>query len=197
MRRLKPWIETELKQAMIFGNSGMGIQGISQTAFFLFVISSEGLSQLGITIQDASNLLKAYESTFRVSVRGGTLRFDFGDVAKLIARTPHPEQGASLSISSWLEFVTTPQGGPGHKVLGFGYVPRSRLDPDAQKEIRLNAPLGGLMLPGGTLGSTGRWEFPPKLQRYDTEWVRRNAVPIQEAVQKRVSELLVEELKRG
>lgn len=192
--KLENWIRTRLLRAMVFGDSSLQIQGIAQTQFFLFVISTQGLSELGITIADASKLLKAYQDSFRVSVRGSRLEFKFGDHAKLISATPHPFAGTgNLQIKSWMEWVISTSGGPPKKVRGRGFVPRAALDPNAGKQIRVTP--GGLMLPRGVAGSKGAWQFPPKLQNYQEKWLRRNAVPIKEAIEDKISELIALELK--
>lgn len=180
---------------MLFGDSSLGISGIAQTPFFLFVISTPGLSQLGITMQDASKLLQAYQNSWQVSVRGSRLTFKFGDVAKLIAGTPHPSKDAG--VKSWLEWVINPTGGRAKSVSSRGFVSRSNLKSSAAKNIRLPPPGGGLMLPRGVAGSKGSWQFPPHLQNYDRRWLSRNAVPIRDAIAEKISSLLRAELKRG
>jgi hypothetical protein len=84
---------------MVFG--GFGIQGISQTAFYRFISSADGLSQLGIPATEPPKLLKAYEKTFKVSLNNTMFVMRFGDVAALKMGTPHPAAGTgNLRIGS-------------------------------------------------------------------------------------------------
>lgn len=186
---LAVWIENSLVKALVFG--GMGIQGIAQTDFYKFVSSPQGISQLGINKNDPPKLLKAYEQQFKVKKKGKlTLAFQFGDEAVLKIATQHPGAGTGkLQVTSWLEWVLD-----GKTVSGVGFVPRKQVPPAGQDEIRVNQPLGGLMLPKGILGSTGNWQFPPQLQDYDDKWFRKNVGKIEMAITTKAIELFQKRL---
>jgi len=173
----------DLVRAMVRG--GMGIQGIKDTEFFRFISSPDGLSQLGIPSTEPPKLLKAYESSaFRVKRKGDTLKLEFGNVAALKAATKHPAAGTGhLTISSWMEWVFD------KKQVNSGFVPRRKVL-GGQRSIRLGSPLGGLMLPRGALGSSGLWRFPEALLNYEDKWVSENTSKIQEAIDKKVVELM-------
>lgn len=187
LARLEIWVSKDLVKALIYG--GEGLQGIAQTEFYKFITSPEGLSQLGIPSTEPPKLLKAYESAFKVSKKGGVLSLDFGDVAALKAATPHPAAGVGhLTVQSWLELALD------KKTLGRGFVPRENIKRSAQKSIRLQAPLGGLMLPKGVFGSTGLWRFPEALGDFESKWIGNNAAGIQDLIFDKFAEFLNEAL---
>ena len=173
---LARWIETDLARAMVYG--GLGLQGIADTAFYQFVISPEGLSQLGIEKTEPPKLLQAYERTIKVSRSNKMVKIRFGDLALLKLATPHPASGTGhLQIESWLEWVVDKE-----KVAS-GFVPRSRVPKPLQKSIRIQSAPGGLMLPKGRFGSTGLWRFPPQLANFEKKWLQANASKIEKAIQ--------------
>lgn len=187
LAQLEVWISKDLVKTFIYG--GEGLQGIAQTEFYKFINSPEGLSQLGIPSTEPPKLLKAYESAFKVNKKGGILSLDFGDVAALKAATPHPAAGVGhLTVQSWLELALD------KKTFGRGFVPRERIKRSAQKSIRLQAPLGGLMLPKGAFGSTGLWRFPEALSDFESKWIGNNASGIQDLIFDKFSEFLNEAL---
>lgn len=173
-KRLSKWLETDLVRAMVYG--GFGIQGISQTAFYKWISSPDGLSQLGIEKSEPPKLLEAYERTIKVSRSGSIVKVKFGDVALLNIATPHPAAGTgNLRVASWLELIDL--------AVGEGFVPRNRLPKEVQKSIRIDTAPGGLMLPQGAFGSTGLWRFPAQLADYEDKWFRENISKVQKAVQ--------------
>lgn len=196
--RTTPWVQNELLPAMIYG--GKGLQGIAQTRFYKFVTSDQGLSELGIEPTEPPKLLEAYLSSFTVSVRGNTLTFRFGNVAALKAGTPHPASGTGLlEIDSWLTWILDGRSEPR------GFVPRERirgssLSPKRIKKleshIRLKPPLGGLMLPGKFLKSTGLWRVPSFIQNYERRWLTRNAGKIQQLLIARITVDWMKELRK-
>jgi hypothetical protein len=187
--RLENWLQSQFIQALVYG--GMGIQGISQTPFYIWITSPDGLSQLGIPPSEPPKLLDAYLKTFRVDTRGYTISFSFGNVYNLIRATPHPANGTGrLKVGSWLRWAVD-----GKKVPDRGYVPRSNIPQGRlQKRIRLNNPLGGLMLPGGAFGSTGRWELPLVLRNYADEWFVMNKKTIEDLIAAQMEAALIKEL---
>jgi hypothetical protein len=186
---MENWLRTDFLQALIYG--GMGIQGIAQTSFYQWVISPDGLSQLGIPPTEPPKLLRAYRDTFRVDARGYTIYFSFGNEYNLIQATPHPDSGkGQLNIGSWMRWAID-----GQKVNDRGFVPRSRIPSKRlQDRIRLNSPLGGLMLPGGSFGSRGRWEIPIVLRNYADEWFVLNKARIEALIANQIEAFLIIEL---
>ena len=176
MKDLARWMKAEFAGILTFG--GMGIQGIADTPFYKFISSAAGLSQLGIDKTQPPRLLKAYEtSAFRVSSTKSTLLLRFGDVAQLKLATPHPASGTGhLQIESWLEWILD------RKSVGSGFVKRASIPKGSQKNIRLAAPLGGLMLPTGVFGSTGLWRFPAVLGKYEEKWFKDNIKKIEKVI---------------
>ena len=190
MKDLDKWVQTELVKALVY--SGFGIQGIADTAFYRFVSSPQGLSELGIEASEPPKLLDAYERTIKVDRTGQQLRIKFGDWALLKMLTPHPAAGTgNLHVTSWLEFVVD------GLTVDRGFVPRARLPKSAEGSIRLGAPLGGLMLPRGVLGSTGLWRFPAQLRSFEQSWLQTNVTVIQNAIVRKTIELLAQRLSRG
>lgn len=198
MGRLKPWIESKLLPAMIHG--GLGIQGIAQTNFYKFVTSQQGLSELGIDASQPPKLLAAYRDSFKVIVKGNMLVFKFGDVEALKVGTPHPADGTGkLNIDSWMTWVFDGRAEPR------GFVSRDRIVSSTlsttrkkkmESRIRLNAPLGGLMLPKKALDSTGFWKFPTALRNYERRWLTKNAVKIQKLLITQMTSAFIKELKK-
>lgn len=189
-----------LMPAMVNGSPTLNITGIKQTPLFMFITSSEGLSQLGINFEDAVKLLDAYRKTFKVRRSGNSISFEFGDNTKLMQLTPHPYAGVGkLNVQSWFEFVKSDGGLGGKTISDAGFVPRNVVasqSPKAAERIRLAAPLGGLMLPRGTLGSPGKWRIPPGLSDFDAEWLDANKVQIENAVLNAARGFLLEEIKK-
>ena len=173
---LQRWMSKELVRALTFG--GHGIQGIAQTDFYRFISSPDGLSQLGIGPTEPPRLLQAYEkNAFKVSKSRSTLLFKFGDLAQLKLATPHPANGTgNLQLESWLEWIVD------KKTVESGFVPRSDIPGGVQKNIRLGQPLGGLMLPQGAFGSTGKWRFPSEHMNYDVKWLAENLRTIEKVI---------------
>lgn len=175
LQDLERWMQKSLVPALVTG--GFGIEGISETQFYRFITSPEGLSQLGIEKADPPKLLEAYRKTFKVSRNNKLLILKFGDVARLKLGTPHPAAGkGNLHVQSWLEFIVD-----GTEAQS-GFVPRKRLPDNIQKSIRVRSAPGGLMLPRGAFGSTGLWRFPSRLQSYETKWFQDNAAKIEKAI---------------
>jgi hypothetical protein len=169
-------METDLVQAMVYG--GLGIQGIAQTAFYKFVSSAEGLSQLGIEKTEPPKLLRAYENTIKIKRGRGQVAIKFGNLALLKLATPHPANGTgNLHIESWLEWIFD-----GKKVAS-GFVPRNQLPNSLQKNIRVKSSPGGLMLSKGNFGSTGLWRFPSQLADFEKKWLRTNLSVIEKLIQ--------------
>lgn len=174
--------------SLVYG--GMGIKGITSTEFWTFINSSEGLSELGIRPQDTNALLDAYIKTFVVKVNGTELIFQFGNEAELKFNTPHWATGTGrLNVGSWLDWILD-----GEPVSDAGYVPRKNIPPAMEHAIRLNSPLGGLMLPGGLLGSTGTWRFPQRLQNYAEDWLRENMEVITRVISNQILVLFQKEV---
>jgi hypothetical protein len=186
---LSVWIKSDLVKAMVYG--GLGIEGIAQTNFYKFISSDDGLSQLGIDKSQPPKLLLAYEgSAFSTTVEMNSITLQFGDIAKLKVATPHPANNTgNLQIESWLDWIID-----GLHV-GRGYVPRKDIPPNTQKSIRLNSPLGGLMLSEGILGSVGEWDFPAEYSNYDAKWLDENSEKIKKVLMNKVVELLTNNLK--
>jgi hypothetical protein len=61
-------------------------------------------------------------------------------------------------------------------------VPRARLPKEAQRAIRVKSAPGGLMLPDGRFGSTGRWRFPANFANYPSKWFNDNVAKIEMAI---------------
>lgn len=176
LKDIEDWMESDLTNALI--NGGFGIQGIRDTAFYNFITSPDGLSQLGIEKGDAHKLLEAYRKSIKVSRNNRLVTLKFGDHARLRLSTPHPYAGIKhLHVQSWMEFVLD-----GVKAQS-GFVPRAKLPESSQKHIRVKSAPGGLMLPQGKSGSSGSWQFPAKLLNYDSDWLKRNAAKIEKAIQ--------------
>ncbi len=175
--RMADWTVQNLLPAMTYG--GLGIQGISETSFYRFITSDDGLSQLGIRPQDPHDLLRAYIDSFEVKAQNGLLIFRFGNEAELKLGTPHWATGTGkLKVDSWLDWILD-----GEKVDDAGYIPRNEIPQKLQGNIRLNDPLGGLMLPQGALKkSTGHWEFPTMFKEYSIEWLKQNATVIENVI---------------
>ena len=182
-------MQSDFVYALVYG--GLGIQGISETPFYKWITSPEGLSQLGIPPSEPPKLLDAYLKTFRVDTRGYTISFTFGNIYNLMRATPHPYSGVGkLKIGSWLRWAVD-----GQKVQDRGFVPRNRIPKGRlEKRIRLNSPLGGLMLPGGAYGSTGRWELPIVLRNYADEWFVLNKKIIEQLITNKMETALIAEL---
>ena len=175
LQDLEQWMRKKLVPAMVTG--GFGVQGISETPFYRFISSPEGLSQLGIEKADPPKLLDAYRKTFKVSRNNKLLMLKFGDVARLKLATPHPAAGTgNLHVQSWMEFIVD-----GTEAKS-GFVPRNELPDNVQKNIRIRSAPGGLMLPRGAFSSTGLWRFPSQLQKYETIWFQGNAAKIEKAI---------------
>lgn len=184
---LEKWIRKELVKAMVDG--GFGIEGIRDTAFYKFISSPEGLSQLGIEATEPPKLLQAYRRTLKIIRRGNQLVLQFGNTALLKLATPHPAAGTgNLRVESWLEWIVD------DLTVDSGFVRRDRLPMHAKKRIRLGDPLGGLMLPRDVLGSTGLWRFPAQLQDYERDWLRINVNKIETAIVLKISELLAKRI---
>ncbi len=176
MPDLAKWMGSVLVPAMVHG--GLGIQGIEQTDFYKFIISPQGLSQLGIDASQPPKLLAAYKNTFRTEVTATSARLMFGDVAALKTNTMHPATGSGkLKVSSWLDWVVDRE-----EVRDAGFVPRESIPKTLQGNIRLSSPLGGLMLPKGRFGSTGLWRFPSVLAEFDKKWLSDNKDKIEKVV---------------
>jgi hypothetical protein len=196
LSQLEGWIRQDLLHALIYG--GFGIEGIAQTAFYRWVTSSAGLSELGIPPTEPPKLLEAYRASFKIDVKGSSLLFQFGNVASLIKGTPHPADGTGkLKIRSWMRWITSSEGGPGLPVTDAGFVPRARLNSTSQKSIRLNSPLGGLMLSKGRVGSAGTWEADESAKNYDEVWFAKNQDKIAIAINDRMAELFAGALLNG
>lgn len=172
---LEKWMKSDLIDALVHG--GFSIKGISQTAFYRFITSPEGLGQLGIETSDPPRLLEAYKRTFKVFHNRRLITLRFGDVAKLKMATPHPSAGLGhLHVTSWLEFIVD-----GVEAKS-GFVPRAKLPVPTQKAIRVRSSPGGLMLPAGVFGSKGVWKFPKVYQNYEERWLKANMAKIEKAI---------------
>ena len=192
--RIATWIERDLVEAMIYG--GLGITGIAQTPLYQWIISPNGLSQLGIPPSEPPKLLDAYKSSFRLYVRRNYIGFSFGNTAALIKATPHPANGTGkLRIGSWMKWITNSDGDPGQTVDDAGFVPRSKIPPKSQRFIRLNSPLGGLMLPKGRLGSIGRWSLSNE-NTYADRWFIKNKDKIEDLMEDKMKQFLMEHLTK-
>ena len=173
---------------MVYG--GLGIKGIAQTDFYKFITSKQGLSELGIPKSEPPKLLEAYVSTAKVKVTNKSLFLDFGNEALLKIKTPHPASGTgNLRVSSWMEWVLD------GKIEPRGFISRrqitsirgGRSTKRLTNAIRLRAPLGGLMLHGGSLGVPHSWQFPGPTQSvglrdYFRSWLNENRSFITEAL---------------
>jgi len=178
LKDLEAWMQNNLVRAMVYG--GLGIQGISQTPFYKFVSSPDGLSQLGIEKTEPPKLLRAYENTIKIIRKKNQINIKFGDLALLKLATPHPASGTGhLQIESWLEWVFD------KKKVASGFVPRNRIPTAVQKRIRIKSAPGGLMLSKGTFGSTGLWKFPTQLADFERKWLRANVSMIENLIQER------------
>lgn len=186
MPELEKWMRAELIPAFV--NGGLGIVGLSQTEFYKFITSPEGLSQLGIDASQPPKLLQAYlKSAFSIRIYTHQMNLKFGDYAKLKAATPHPATGTGhLHIDSWLEWVDGME-------VNRGFVPREKIG-KASKRIRLEAPLGGLMLPRGAYGSTGLWRFPAQLRNYEAQWFDQNINQIEKVLTEKMIEVFIMKL---
>lgn len=172
---IENWVETDLVNAMVYG--GLGIQGIAETSFYRFITSPDGLSQLGIEKSDPPKLLEAYKRSIKASRNNRTVTIKFGNEAQLKLATPHPHAGVQhLHVQSWLEFIVDGVNAES------GFVPRVRLPKQIQKNIRVKSAPGGLMLPQGRFGSTGKWRFPTNLINYENKWLKSNAAKIEQAM---------------
>lgn len=184
---LQQWIQTDLVHAMVYG--GLGLQGIADTPFYKFVVSPEGLSQLGIEKTEPPKLLQAYVDTVKVSKNNTLLKLQFGDVALLKIATPHPASGTGhLQIESWLEWVVDKE------TVQSGYVPRNKLPRSIQKNIRVKSAPGGLMLGRGQFGSTGLWRFPTQLADFERRWLSVNIAKIEKLIQTQLIMFLTKRL---
>lgn len=192
LKDLRFWIIGSLVPALI--NGGLGLQGIKDTEFFKFVISDDGLSQLGIEKVTAMQLLTAYQKSFTVELATNELTFNFGDEIKLKLGTPHPASGTGqLRIDSWLTWILD-----GQQVMGYGFLPRVIIPSRSRGAIRLKDPLGGLMLKPGTFGfndDLSSWEFPVKYQNYDIDWVNINKSKIEDLIVKQMNHFLSRQFK--
>jgi hypothetical protein len=179
----------QLIPALVDG--GLGIRGISQTPFYVFINSQEGLSQLGIRPQDPPKLLEAYRRMFKVKISGNTIELQFGNVHNLKLATPHFASGTGrLKIKSWLEWIVDGRTEP------FGYVPRASLPKGMHKNIRLSSPLGGLMLKAGQFRSSGFWSIPKLALGYDVAWVQQNQPAIERAMEHAIVKILTRQFGR-
>lgn len=185
---LAAWTITDLVPALVYG--GLGIKGITSTQFWHYINSNDGLSQLGIRPGDTDSLLKAYIDSFTVRTQGRSLIFRFGDEAELKYGTPHWASGTGkLKVKSWLQWIVDEESvGDG------GYVDRNNLPPELQDRPRLDAPLGGLMLPRGRFGSRGYWRFDPKLRQYHVDWLQSNMQAIEAAIGNEFEKLMQHEV---
>lgn len=189
INQLAIWIADDLVRAFVYG--GHGINGLISTDFYKFIISPQGLSELGIELATATKILDAYLEAFEVRVKKGQITLLFGDIAKLKLKTPHPATGTGkLRVESWLDWIVD-----GERVLDAGFVPRSTVEeyrPAATKFIRLRDPLGGLMLPNRRMRSIGHWSFPTKYLDYATDWLNANKPAIELAIITKFGELVEE-----
>lgn len=185
MPQLASWMKRTFVYYLI--NGGQGITGIRETPFFQWVTSDEGLSELGIFKKDAMELLIAYKESFLVRENATTVEFLFGDVAKLIAGTPHPFAGVGdlTEIDSWMEWVLDKK-----VVDDRGFVSRSKVPKGLRRYIRLRSPRGGLMLPEGLAESTGKWRVPAEFTHYDVRWLAENESRIMDVLQEKMIALL-------
>lgn len=198
---VRDFIKGEIIPALIFGTGSLSnrLLSISNTSFYKWVSSEEGLSQLGIEATEPPKLLEAYQETLKVGRNATTISFNFGDVVQLMLFTPHPASGTGkLTIESWLEWVFDDVTAPEH-----GFVSRARIRrlPDSddverlESFIRLGAPLGGLMLPHGQIGSFGFWEFPETLKDFETDWLAKNLDIVNELMVEKYVDAIERKLK--
>lgn len=185
---MEKWIKRELVPALAYGtaapNGGLGLLGIADTPFYAYVTSPQGLSELGINVVDAVKLLRAYESSMKVSSNNTMVYLRFGNEAELKLATKHPDaSNRNLGITSWLEWVLD-----GKSVTDAGFVPRGDLPSSAQKQIRITSAPGGLMLPRGEFGSKGTWKFPDSFVNYDKAWLDINAPRLENLVVDKAAE---------
>lgn len=187
--KLVNWMRSDLLNALVYG--GLGIKGIAQTEFYKWVISDEGLSELGIPATEPPKLLESYlNNAFSIKATSQTIHLQFGDILQLKLDTPHPAAGTGqLNIKSWMEWVFDGESAPDH-----GFVPRDKIPTGMQNSIRLSPPLGGLMLPDGMNGSTGSWKLPESFITYDLRWYKENESQITSAIFAKLIELLQQEL---
>ncbi len=190
MPKMESWIQKSLVPAMTDG--GLGLKGISDTPFYKFITSNDGLSQLGIPPTEPSRLLNAYKGrAFSVDVGKSFVRLQFGNIAVLKLETPHPSSGSGkLTVSSWMEWILDKKD-----VTDAGFVSRSNLPAGLQQYPRLQSPLGGLMLRRGRFGSSGLWRFPASLIDYEVDWLMLNKAKIEDLMISQVTKLLQKELR--
>jgi len=185
---MEKWIKKELVPALAYGsaapNGNLGLIGIADTPFYAYVSSPQGLSELGINVADAVKLLRAYESSMKVSSNNNMVFLRFGNEAELKLATKHPAaSNRNLGITSWLEWVLD-----GKTVTNAGFVPSSNLPASAQQQIRITSAPGGLMLPKGRFGSTGTWKFPDSFVNYDKQWFDANAATLEKLMVDKAAE---------
>jgi hypothetical protein len=188
MGDMEKWIKKELVPALAYGsaapNGNLGLMGIADTPFYAYITSPQGLSELGINVVDAVKLLRAYESSMKVSSNNNMVFLRFGDEAELKLATKHPDaSNRNLGITSWLEWVLD-----GKSVTNAGFVPKESLPPSAQKKIRITSAPGGLMLPQGRFGSKGTWKFPDSFVNYDSAWFAFNAAKLEKLMADKAAE---------
>lgn len=171
------WLKNDLVDALIFGGK-FGITGITQTPFFQFISSPEGLGQLGIEPIEIRNLLIAYQNSFDIQISNNKIVFKFGDIAKLIAGTPHPASGTgNLTIKSWMQWIVQK-----YNVRGYGYVKKSDLPRGLHRRIRVKSVPSGLMIRRGNFGSSGSWKVPDQYRNYAQDWFASNVNAIEKAI---------------
>lgn len=180
---MEKWVRNSLAPAIVYG--GLGIEGIKDTEFYSWISSPDGLSQLGIDESEPPKLLQAYINSVEVSRTQRSIILSIGDTEAIRSATPHPARGTgNLQVNSWMDWVLFPI------VVGAGYVSRDELPNRLEKYIRLDNPLGGLMLSAGSFGSSGSWRVPQEYRNFSSQWLKRNNDKISKAFKKELNVLV-------
>lgn len=179
-----------LEKELLFG--GSNIRGFTNTTTGRWILSPEGLGQIGLTSpQQIDQLYDGIQRGIRVASEKGALVLKIFDLITVARLTPHPDP--TVKIRSWfVDWIVNqePVDNRGFVKLGVflaqqhkrgraGTLPRS---------YQIAGPGGaGFMFPRGFSGSQGFWRVPPGVGGEDVfNWLDKNIPGIEILVQQEI-----------